>query len=351
MKKILILIVAFINIAFCTFAQESSLTFFAQNGEKFWVILDGEKKNQTPQANVQVKGLTGKYYKAKVIFENPQFPAIDDNVYAMEMDAETQKDYPADVVYVIRPQKVSSKKAKKEPVKYVLRATKVTRATKTNNTIDNNSKTDISTPTTPVETNQNMRVDNGNMQTMPVMKNEVNVNDQQMNTNMDMGGANMKMDANEKGFNFSMTTPTGGNMQTNTSTYNRNSTTESTTTVNTMPNSNSRSTTTTSSTPIKKEVTCITDTEFKELKSSIQKQNFFDTKLTVAKQGVKNRCVKTDQVKELTNLFSMDEDKLTFAKFAYEYTQDKESYFKLNDVFNFSDSVENLNEFIEGKNK
>lgn len=45
----------------------------------------------------------------------------------------------------------------------------------------------------------------------------------------------------------------------------------------------------------------------------------------------------------------LESDKLEYAKFAYNYCIDKNNYWEINDVFNFSSSVDKLNEYISTK--
>ena len=46
---------------------------------------------------------------------------------------------------------------------------------------------------------------------------------------------------------------------------------------------------------------------------------------------------------------TFDEDQLVLAKFAYEHVYDLENYYKVYDVFSFSSSGEELEEYIESK--
>lgn len=91
------------------------------------------------------------------------------------------------------------------------------------------------------------------------------------------------------------------------------------------------------------------DADFKTAKTSIGSKSFEDSKLTTAKQVMKNKCLKTSQVKEMMSLFSFEETKLSFAKEAYTYTMDKDNYYLLNDAFGFEASIEELNNYIESK--
>jgi len=89
--------------------------------------------------------------------------------------------------------------------------------------------------------------------------------------------------------------------------------------------------------------------DFNNAKESVKKQAFAENKMKIAKQFTKNNCLSVAQVKEVIGLFSFENDKLEYAKFAYNFTVDKKNYFQVNDVFSFSSSVDELNEFIESK--
>jgi hypothetical protein len=48
-------------------------------------------------------------------------------------------------------------------------------------------------------------------------------------------------------------------------------------------------------------------------------------------------------------LFTYEDSKLEFAKYAYDYTYDIDNYFMVNDAFEFETSIDELNEYIESK--
>jgi hypothetical protein len=94
----------------------------------------------------------------------------------------------------------------------------------------------------------------------------------------------------------------------------------------------------------------ISQEDFRQMKESISKQSFDNTKATMARQIIKSaNCPTTQQVKEILGLFSFEETKLDIAKFAYDYTIDKRNYFAVNDVFSFAASVEELTKYINSK--
>jgi len=88
---------------------------------------------------------------------------------------------------------------------------------------------------------------------------------------------------------------------------------------------------------------------FTAAKSSIEDADFESTKMSTAKTITGSNCLTTEQVVAICSLFDFENSKLEFAKFAYTKTYDKGNYFKVNKVFEFDSSKEELNKFIQGK--
>lgn len=87
--------------------------------------------------------------------------------------------------------------------------------------------------------------------------------------------------------------------------------------------------------------------DFSNVKNSISSKAFEDSKYTIAKQVLNSNCLLTYQVKEIMLLFSFEETRLDFAKFAYGRTYDIGNYYQLNDAFTFESTIDELNEYIE----
>jgi len=90
-------------------------------------------------------------------------------------------------------------------------------------------------------------------------------------------------------------------------------------------------------------------TDFNSALTSVKKQGFDETKLKVAKQIVSANCLDVNQIKQIANTISFEENKLDFVKFAYDYCTEKKNYFRLNDIFSFSTNVDDLTEYIRNK--
>lgn len=88
---------------------------------------------------------------------------------------------------------------------------------------------------------------------------------------------------------------------------------------------------------------------FAAARESVASKTYASSRMTLAKQVTGSNCLLASQVKELMSLFSFESDKLTYAKFAYDYTYDIGNYYMVNDGFEFSSSIDELGKFLEGK--
>lgn len=86
--------------------------------------------------------------------------------------------------------------------------------------------------------------------------------------------------------------------------------------------------------------------QYNAARQTIQRESFDRGKLSIATQILSDNYITSAQAKELTMLFSFDDAKLAFAKFAYRRTVDKGSFFMIYDVFSFSSSKQELADYI-----
>jgi hypothetical protein len=82
MKKTVLLFVAIVNAAilFAQPAPTANLTIFSEDGNKFFLILNGERQNNVAQTNIRVEELVQPYYSCKVIFEDKALGEISKSV-------------------------------------------------------------------------------------------------------------------------------------------------------------------------------------------------------------------------------------------------------------------------------
>lgn len=89
--------------------------------------------------------------------------------------------------------------------------------------------------------------------------------------------------------------------------------------------------------------------DMQTIKNQVNKESFNNTKINIAKQAIKSKkCFKTDQINEILKLFPYSSSKLDIAKFAYQYTSDKDNYFKLADSFSFAADKDDFLKFLQG---
>jgi hypothetical protein len=91
----------------------------------------------------------------------------------------------------------------------------------------------------------------------------------------------------------------------------------------------------------------MSDNSFAMAREAIRKESFDNSRMTVAQQIADNNYFTTAQVKELVKLFSFEDRKLEFAKYAYARTLDRNNYFTINEAFNFSRTKEELADYIK----
>lgn len=308
--------------------SNNNLIIFSETGDRFYLVLNGLKYNQTPETNVKVTNLNATNYKAKIIFENGH-PDLDHNVYLMwEGNVVTNKEF----TYTI------SRKGDDYKLKLVSQ-TDLTdpNANASNSVVYNANGTAANTAVTNTNNNTTaVGLNNGyNSTTTITTTTTTGTNAVGMNVNVD--GMNVNVNTNGLPTNANVTTTS------TTTTYSSGSTGNYNQNVNTQAPTNVTTNTTGGC------ASPMNEGSFNELVKSINEKGFEDAKLTVAKQAVSANCVSAGQVRKLMNLFSFEENKLALAKSCYDYTYDKQNYFKVNDGFSFDASVTDLNNYINSR--
>jgi len=299
------------------FAQKTSvLEVFSENGEKFTLVMNGVVQNETPATNVKADGLKGDFHKVTVNFEDASLGGVSQNF--MMQPGTYQR---ANVVlkrngkYAVRPF------GEPQPLEMAQKAQAPTpppppAATDRSDYQQKRSEAGVSKTGGTVTTTTTTTTRGGNGETVRM---DVGVGDQRM------------------GIDVTINDPTSM------------TTSETTTTVQT------------TETRIQQEVPdAVVEVEtvkcapmdaktFESAKRSVASKSFADEKKTTARQMLKSNCMSTDQIIELMGSFSFEDDKLEVAKMAYDRCSDPENYWKVNDVFTFSDSIEELDEFLETK--
>ena len=79
---------------------------------------------------------------------------------------------------------------------------------------------------------------------------------------------------------------------------------------------------------------------------TVKNQDFDSDKLIVAKQIASTNCLLSEQVKTILLEFDFESSKIDFAQFAYNRTFDPQNYYVVNEAFDFSSSIDKLNDYI-----
>ena len=303
-----ITLLAFLFSTALSFAQigpVGHLTIFSEDGDKFTLILNGEVINDTPQTNLRVEDLNQPYYNAKIKFEDQTLTEVSKN-NLMLTDADGNF---ADVTYKIKRDKNNKTKMKMNYFSSI-----------------------------PVQPNfvpaSNVHVVHYG-QPRPVG----GVTQTTTTTTTQVGGTNVGVGVNVGGINMgiSINDNMGGEVvQTQTTT----------------------TTTHSGNTPVHYESapvrgcggnSCMTPRDFNAAMSTIKGQSFEDTRLKTAKQVISANCLNVDQIIQIANTFSFEDNKLEFAKYAYDYCIEPRNYFKLNGIFTFSSNVDELSDYVQSR--
>ena len=326
MKKLLLLIIT----CFCSlqiWAQTANAVLFTENGEKFTAILNGIRQNDKSETNVKITGLNAEYYKLKVIFDNKSIGERNFNL-AVQIGNES--------TYNIK------KNSKGE---YVLRFMSVVPIAEAPPSSPSQSEV-VYTSNPAAETSNTGTITHQTTTTTTVKGGHSNPDDINFNMGVNVGDQGGNVSINMSGMDGS----------------NSSSTTTHTTTTTTLSNNIHQNPQHEQPAPpppppaylpgYNGPYGCpapLSQIDFNALKQTIKTKNFEDTKMTIAKQVVSKQCFFVYQVKEIMQLFSFEESKLEFAKYAYDHTYDLGNYFKVNDAFTFESSIDDLNEYIQSK--
>lgn len=328
MRKILFFIIAFI-ISGSVMSQSRNLVIFHEDGEKFIVFLNGMKKNDAAKSNVKMTGLKADFFKVKIEFENNSLGSFKKSLWLEDNGME----------YTFNIHQRNNGKMTLRPVSQ----TEITELTSTDEYEDSEKYEDPQqsgegevneghTTVTHSETYTTEGNPRGRTESASV---KMKVSDSGMDVSVEdkHGGADVNVDFDVEG-ETTHTTTTTTTTSSSSSSYDDDS------------EKNVSTTTTTYSGNCEMP---ISEGDFQEAVSSINSKSFADSKMTVAKQVAKNECLTTSNVKEIIKIFNFEEKRIEFAKYAYDYVYNPNKYYKVNDVFDYESSIEELNEYIESK--
>lgn len=288
-----------------------NLTVFSEDGDGFYLVLNGEKQNDQPQTNIRIEDLPQPYYSAKIIFEDKSMQPIS-KANLMITDAEGKM---MDVTY-----KIKKDKSNKPKLAYYSMI---------------EVKQDFMPPA-------NMYVRHWGQPQPQYQNNAPRPN----NPPVQQGGT-VGASVNMPGMNvnISISDPDGMGMGSTSTSHHQQTTTTTT---------HQQSGTHQGGGYQQPQRGCVNNwpmnaSDFAAAKKTINESSFDETKLKTAQSIVSSNCLSSDQIVQVCNCFSFEDNKLAFAKFAFKYCTDPKNYFKVNNVFSFSSSKEELSEFTQGQ--
>lgn len=294
MRKLFFSFIMLLPLLLLAQQKTGNLTIFSEDGDKFFLILNGEKQNNVAQTNLRIEELSQPYYNAKIIFSDSTISGISkNNLLITDPDGVMM-----DVTYKIRKDK--NRKAKLNYFSAI--AVQQDYIPPAGIYVYHYGKPSV------------VHVSSGMVNTTTTTTTN---NNDAVSANINLSGINV---------NVNVTDP-----------YLETTTTTTTTSSNN--NSNSLSNSGCNGYPM-------SQTNFSAALKTIGNSNFEESKLTTAKNISSKNCLSADQVVKICKLFSFEESKLAFAKHAYSRTTDQKNYFKVNDVFSFDSSKEEMNRFV-----
>ena len=66
-------------LSFAQFSPVGHLNIFSENGDKFFLVLNGEQQNDVPQTNIRIEDLNQPYYNAQIVFADKSLQQVSKN--------------------------------------------------------------------------------------------------------------------------------------------------------------------------------------------------------------------------------------------------------------------------------
>lgn len=317
---------AFLLLSSFSFAQYGQgpvghLTIFSEDGDKFFLVLNGEAQNDIPQTNLRIEDLNQPYYNAKIQFEDKTLMDISKNsLMITDADGTFQ-----DVTYKIKRDKNNKGKMKLNffsmiPVRqgYVAPS--------------NVYVVHYGQPREIVVQNSNPR--GGSVSQTTTTTTTQTGNGGNIGVGINVGGINMGVSINDN---------MGGEVVTQTTT----TTTTNSSSGYSQNNDYSHQNNAPRGCGGRY---CMSPKDFNAALATLNGQSFEDSKLKTAKQIVSANCLSVDQIMQIAKTFNFEDNTLDFAKYAYDYCTEPRSYFKLNGIFKFSSNADELSDYVQSRN-
>ncbi len=307
-------------------AQSSTLEIFSENGQAFFLTVNGVQQNEQAAANVRATDLRGEFHRVSITFEDNTLGSASQNI-ALEPGMEQR----ASIVmrkngsYAIRPfgEPTAIGQSKNSMIDPAPSAAEVHTPAPARHRNEDVIHVETAMPAGSVTTTTTTTTTTTGGSSRESVRMDVGVGEQRMGISIEINDPLLER--------ATMTTTT---------------TVNSTETVHRDVPPPARSP---EAAPAANTCAAMEAGAFSNAKRSINSKSFADDKKTTARQILRSNCMSTAQIKEVMALFSFEDDKLEFAKTAYDRCSDPQNYWKINDAFTFSDSIEQLDEFLQNK--
>ncbi len=305
----------FIFLPSLVYAQQTgtgSLNVFSEQGDAFFLFLDGKKQNENAVSSIRVEGLSALAYEVKLVFEKPEIAPIQKkNVYISDGD-----DVLMDAYY-----RISRTSSIPKWRFYAMNPSGI--STKNDNVLVIKPNENISNVPDSIQNPKPVLVKD--IPALPSKEEQVKITTATPES------------AVENPVSKSVSTVKKENQKTipekNQSAANKNVAVKPFT-IREPENWVCRN-----EWPMWK-------VDYSNAKKDIAEAKTDQIKLEKAKALVNKNCLSSDQVAEIGSLFLMENTKLDFAKFAFNHTIDIRNYQKVNGIFSTPGSKKALNNFI-----
>ena len=315
---------AFFSVKLSAQNQTAEVVIFSQDGERFWVVIDGILQNEEPQPRVQVAGLSKPAYRVKIIFEIEEIPDIDRTISTRDVDERlvntTYRIFQRRRGYAMWPHSWEE-----------VPPAQTSQQTITLQTEGQSTRPQIPSP--PAETKP-VQPDTTTQQTIEINESiTVKLPDGTVITYSPGAIINSELLQYQVATDLTVveTKPAFDYMP------------------HTPPEPEPDPEPVYNLPGYRGPVGCdwpMDDSAFNRAKNTISNQSFESDMLSIAKQVASNNCLLVSQVVEVVELFGFESSRLEFAKYAYRYTYDVGNYYEVNNAFSFSSSQRELNDYI-----
>lgn len=312
-------------------SQSGDAVIYSEFGEVFTVYLNNQKKNDAPANNVQIKDLTSEFYSIRVDFEDPSMIDVSNNHFAIQFGQTTN--------YMLK----MTRKGK-----YALRFHSST-------PLGTEADVDVAAPSRPAAVSEPARPAAVSEPARPadaVVKSDVQIEQSAMGVKTDVKvketsnstehttEEKVEMDVNMGAFGVNMDVKIEESYSHTESGHVE------------MDNDQHLTRPVEDADVVYYDGPCsmpMTGREFDGNLNSIKEKSFEDSKLTMAKQMTKSKCLTSAQIAAVMGAFGFEDTRLEYAKFAYDYCFDTDNYFQVNNAFEFELTIDELNEYLESK--